>query len=225
MRSLQSSRSAALGRSSGRPRRGARTRGVTLMELMAVIVMIGIFMVLAGPTLGGVLEDRHNMRAADEIGGMFRIARNRALATGGAHLVRVTSSGGGLRFELRAAVSLAGGPTPSCSAIAWTAADSRLLSSVDFATGKTNDTVSDWAGKNIRVVAISDGFGTTPPARDYCVTPGGNAYWNSTGTWTRPVGSDTGRYLIQRLNTVGGPIGIQRVVRVSPGGIPQIEAS
>lgn len=203
----------------------ATQRGVTLIELMAVIVMIGMFLVLAGPTLGGVLEDRHNMRAADEISGMFRIARNRALATGGAHVVRVTNGAGGLRFELRAAVSLTGGPTPGCSAMAWTAADSRVLASIDFGTGKTNDTVSDWVGKNIRVTAISDGYGTTPAARDYCITAGGNSWWNSTGTWARPLGSDTGRYLVQRLNGAGAPIGIQRVVRVTPAGIPQVEAS
>lgn len=202
-----------------------RARGVTLIELMAVIVMIGMFLVLAGPTLGGVLEDRHNMRAADEIAGMFRIARNRALATGGAHVVRVLNGAGGLRFELRAAMSLAGGPTPDCSTMTWTDVDSRILGSLDFGTGKTNDTVSDWVGKNIRVVAISDGYGTTPPSRDYCVTAGGNAWWNSTGTWVRPLGSDTGRYLVQRLTPAGSPIGIQRVVRVSPGGIPHVEAS
>lgn len=198
---------------------------MTLLELMAVIVMIGMFLVLAGPTLGGVLEDRHNMRAADEIAGMFRIARNRALATGGAHVVRVVNGTGGLRFELRAAVSLTGGPTSSCSSMAWTSADSRMLASIDFGTGQTNDTVSDWVGKNIRVVAISDAYGTTPPSRDYCVTAGGNAWWNSTGTWARPLGSDTGRYLVQRLTASGSPIGIQRVVRVSPSGVPQVEAS
>ena len=81
-------------RSARHPSRPAgRQRGVTLIELMAVIVMIGMFLVLAGPTLGGVLEDRHNMRAADEISGMFRIARNRdgldtKAARGGGHAAR-----------------------------------------------------------------------------------------------------------------------------------------
>ena len=66
---------------------------MTLLELMAVVTIIGIFVALAVPAMGGIIQDRHAARAADELANMFRIGRSRAAATGAAHYVRVSASG------------------------------------------------------------------------------------------------------------------------------------
>lgn len=186
---------------------------------MAVVTIIGIFVALAMPGMAGIVRDRQAARAADDLSGMFRVARSRAIATGAAHMVRVTPSGAASRFELRAAMGTLGGPISSCLTPIWNATDSQQLSLIDFGA-----TTGSWAGRDIRVTALTDAAGSTPVSQDYCFTPGGASWWRTSGVWQRPGGSQTGRYDIRRVSTAGTLVGIRRVLRLSPNGVPMIEA-
>jgi prepilin-type N-terminal cleavage/methylation domain-containing protein len=200
-------------------------RGVTLIELMACIVIIGIFVALASPAMSGVLQDRHAMRAAEDISGMIRLARTRSSATGAAHMVRVTAAGATMKFELRAAMNgggTLGGPISSCITPTWTAADSVQIAMLDF-TGANRS--YSYLGRDIIVRPVSDALGPTPTSQDFCYTPGGFAWWKVAGAWIRPAGSQMSRYEVVRLDTTGAILGIRRVVRVSPLGVPSIEAN
>ena len=197
----------------------ADARGVTLFELMAVITIIGIFMVLAYPSMSGTFDEKRAGNIADDISGLYRIARTRAAATGAAHAVIATSLGGSqTRFDLLQAMD----PTtksaqPSCFAGSWTigAADMKSLGSFDPATDPRI------VGKNIYALSTPTSLGTM------CFSPGG-AMWSRTSTggiWTRPSLASYLEVQVFRTDAGGVPIGLQRFVRMGTTGVPRIDVA
>jgi type IV fimbrial biogenesis protein FimT len=185
---------------------------------MAVVVIIGIFAALAAPAIAGQVADRHVTRAAEDISGLFRIARSRSTATGAAHAVCVAAAGSGatasLSFELRAGVDPAnlatGAPISSCMVPNWTATDTKLIGAVDLSAGS-------FAGRGIAATR-------TFPATDcYCITPGGTPWYRTNGTWARPNGSAYGEFVLRRFDLAGVSRGSTRYVRVGPTGTPRID--
>lgn len=197
------------------------SRGVTLIELMAVVAIIGIFVALGFPAMGGVLEDRNTGRAAEDVTNLFRIARARAAATGAAHRISATANGtGGGNFDLRTALTNVGGPTSSCISPTWLDVDSRVLQRVDItATGS-----GSLAGRGI----VVDALPTVATATEFCFTPGGNSWVRTAGgLWRRPGGADVTGWRVYRAKSVGGTstvLGIVRTIRIMPSGLPSIEA-
>lgn len=185
---------------------------------MAVVTIIGIFVALAVPAMGGIIQDRHAARAADELANMFRIGRSRAAATGAAHFIRVNASGTDAQIELRTALTGIGGPVASCSATTWGASDSRQLKIVDLASGS-------FAGKDITLKPADpiSGIGVTPGVADFCYTPGGTSWVRPGATWIHPPAATVARWAIYRKEGYAYA-GLKRVVRVTPSGLPAIEA-
>lgn len=191
------------------------------MELLAVVTIIGIFVALGLPTMGGVMQDRHASRAAEEIANLFRIARSRAAATGAAHRVLAnTGTPAAGTFELRTALTVVGGPTSSCVTPMWTDTDSRVLNLLEF--GPT--AAGSFGGRGIEIKAIADSGGTAPTLGETCFTPGGMTWVRlSGGAWKRPPGYQATGWQIYRTS-LGAITGLVRSVRVSPTGLISIEA-
>lgn len=80
-------------------RHGAR--GFTIPEVLAVVIIIGIFAAAASPTFIQLMRDRRVNRAAMEITGLYRLARSRALGRSNPVLVRWRESGADQGFQVR----------------------------------------------------------------------------------------------------------------------------
>jgi prepilin-type N-terminal cleavage/methylation domain-containing protein len=191
-------------------------RGVTLLELMAVVVIIGIFLALAAPGISRTLDDRKAGGVANDVAAIFRMARSRSAATGAAHVVRVTNVSGVAKLELMQAID----PTTkaavsSCFTPSWNpgAADVRLLMTIDPA----ND--PNLKQKKIVVVATTTNTGL------FCFTPGGGSWWNTGtgGVWSRPVAGNALEYEVHHSDSAGATIGLVRTVRLGTTGVPRID--
>ncbi|MCC6556604.1 MAG: prepilin-type N-terminal cleavage/methylation domain-containing protein [Polyangiaceae bacterium] len=90
--------------------RRAGARAFTIPELLAVVIIIGIFATAASPMFVNLMRDRRVNRVAMEITGLYRMARTRALGRSNPVLVRWRDGGAGYGFEMREGVVSSSGP-------------------------------------------------------------------------------------------------------------------
>ncbi|MBK7079774.1 MAG: GspH/FimT family pseudopilin [Betaproteobacteria bacterium] len=78
----------AIGSPVARPRRGAaRPRGVTLLELLIVLSIMGIVAAMVVPMLGGGVSTTELRSSARQMAAALRLARSEALSTRREHFV------------------------------------------------------------------------------------------------------------------------------------------
>jgi prepilin-type N-terminal cleavage/methylation domain-containing protein len=162
-----------LGSRRGLPIGLGRPRGFTLLELMAVVLIITVFASLAIPSVVVQLRDRRVQEAARRIGMVYREARLRALGRGSAVLVRIVN-GDITVMEARVGTEVNGNagcvdlPVSSCLNTNWSdPARQRTVGGFHLATSGEQ---ADMA------VTISDSANTAIPNLDICFTPIGRAF-------------------------------------------------
>jgi type IV fimbrial biogenesis protein FimT len=147
--------------------RGAR--GFTLVELVAVVLIITIFAALAIPSAVMQMRDRRVQESARQIALVFRQARLRAMGRGSAVMVRF----GANRFtvhEARLGAATAGAdcadlPVSSCVNTLW-AASAMVDGYGEAATGEMSTVV----------FGIADSANNDIPEIEICFTPMGRAF-------------------------------------------------
>lgn len=148
-------------------------RGFTLLELIAVVLIITVVAALAIPTAVVQMRDRRVQEAARRIGLVYREARLRALGRGSAVLVRFQSGVMTVR-EARVGTAVNGEagcadlPVSSCLTTAWNTTTAQRV--VDGYRPPASGDLSDLT------VAIADSSGNAVAALDICFTPMGRAF-------------------------------------------------
>lgn len=157
----------------GRDRDGwarATLRGFTLIELIAVVLIITVFAALAVPTVVVQMRDRRIQESARQIALVYRQARLRAMGRGAAVLVRFDTD----EFTVLEARQGPGGacedlPVSSCLETPWVGAPLR---------SRRVDGHAEASGGDMADVAISMVDATNNPITELevCFTPMGRAF-------------------------------------------------
>jgi type IV fimbrial biogenesis protein FimT len=204
----------------------AAQRGFTLIELMAVVVIITTLAVLAIPLVTEQLRDRRTQEAAERVASVYRNARMRAMGRGSSVMVRFSPGTRG-RFDVlegqRGTGDAPSGssdegcaalPVSSCLAPDWNDPDSdtrRELATLDLAN----------RGEYDRVNITMENEGGSVTTLDVCFTPMGRAFFRT--NTAQPLTPLTGTYVAEVFRAEGSDrIGRTRQVLILPNGAARL---
>ncbi len=130
-----------------------RQAGLTMVEMMVVLVLIALLLVATYPFLGNVLDVMVSKGAAEQVASAVRDARQRAITAGENRCIQFVGSPPYTVYEIRVATS-----TPTCDGTLQ--ATERIGNEAVVVTGSTLTLIFDPVGRRL----LSDGTVATTDA-------------------------------------------------------------
>jgi len=209
-----------------------RSQGFTLVELMAVVVLIAMMTGLAAPSMMDALADARARDLTGQIVNLYNGARARAMGSGRAQLVRFTAAdhngqGGLVAYE---------GNNSSCNASNWAAIVALGCGAGGFCTDQLNPATRQLSDEvlqlGMRTTGAAGSFGEA--AADMCFEPSGTSFWRAGAAVGANLlmsssnggagGNLSGGFLIrvQRLNADGESLSPDRTLTVPLGAAARV---
>jgi prepilin-type N-terminal cleavage/methylation domain-containing protein len=223
---------------SRRTRRIARRspeRGFTLVELVAVVIIIAIFAALAIPQATAQLRDRRTRETAERVALVYQQARFRAMGQGTAVLVRFsvgTDSQG--KFETREAqigTSLTGAtcqalPTSNCN-VDWNDPANNQFRAIEAWDLGTDTAIAQSTVGRPVVAQLHPTVSTTATTMDLCFRPTGQTMSRegTTGVFA-PLTSVPDFHVFRSIGASeadAAKVGLVRHVLVPPHGAARLQ--